>query len=83
MVGRAVASVVTLLDLELCVVAGSVALGFGAPFFLAANRSMRSSLGLDFTADAVIVPAGLGADGPLLGAARVGFDARGATVGRR
>ena len=73
MVGRAVASVVTLLDLELCVVAGSVALGFGARFFDAANRSMRSVLGLDYTAGAEIRPAGLGSDGPLLGAARVGL----------
>jgi glucokinase len=73
MVGRAVASVVTLLDLNLCVVAGSVALGYGEPFFEAANRSLAERVGLDFTAGAKIVPAGLGADGPLLGAARVGF----------
>ena len=83
MVGRAVASVVTLLDLGLCVVAGSVALGFGEPFFMAANRSMSRSLGLDFTAGAIIVPAGLGGDGPLLGAAKVGLDAAGTTVGPR
>ena len=81
MVGRAVASVVTLLDLELCVVAGSVALGFGAPFFAAANRSLAAHTGLGYTAGATIIPAGLGADGPLLGAARVGFIALGATVG--
>ena len=76
MVGRAVASVVTLLDLDLCVVAGSVALGFGAPFFEAANEELRNSTGLDYTAGATIVPAGLGADGPLVGAARVAFAAR-------
>src|SRR5690606_38207858 len=33
LVGRAVASVANLLDLRLAVVAGSVALGFGPPFF--------------------------------------------------
>jgi len=82
MVGRAVASVVTLLDLELCVVAGSVALGFGRPFFEAANRSLARATGLDFTSGAHIIPAGLGSDGPLLGAARVGFVAAGTTVGR-
>ena len=80
MIGRAVASVVTLLDLELCVIAGSVALGFGAPFFAAANRALGRSTGLDFTTEAMIIPAGLGADGPLLGAARVGFCSTDATV---
>ena len=42
LVGRAVASVVSLLDLRLAVVAGSVALGFGAPFFAAANAQLRA-----------------------------------------
>ena len=58
------------------VVAGSVALGFGAPFFEAANEELRGATGLDYTAGATIVPAGLGADGPLVGAARVAFAAR-------
>ena len=80
MVGRAVASVVSLLDLELCVVAGSVALGFGSPFFDAANRALARSTGLAFTDGARIVPAGLGSDGPLLGAARVGFVSTGASL---
>ena len=39
LVGRAVASVANLLDLRLAVVAGSVALGFGEPFFTAARKS--------------------------------------------
>ena len=38
LVGRAVASVACLLDLQLAVVAGSVALGFGDDFFAAARR---------------------------------------------
>ena len=38
LVGRAVASVANLLDLQLAVVAGSVALGYGAEFFDAARR---------------------------------------------
>jgi len=73
LVGRAVASVVTLLDLDLCVVAGSVALGFGQPFFDAAQRSLAEHTGLGFAHGAAIVPAGLGDQGPLIGAAAVGF----------
>ena len=78
LVGRAVASVVTLLDLEVVVVAGSVALGFGEEFFEAANASLEEHVGLTYTKDARIIPAGLGADGPLIGAAAVGFSERGA-----
>ena len=73
LVGRAVASVANLLDLELAVVAGSVALGFGAPFFAAAQAELDRSARLAFSAGARIVPSGLGADGPLVGAAAVGF----------
>ena len=40
LVGRAIASVVNLLDLSLAVVSGSVALGFGEPFFGAAQAEM-------------------------------------------
>jgi glucokinase len=72
LVGRAVASVVNLLDLPLAVVAGSVALGFGAPFFAAAQAEMDERCRLDFSRGARIIPAGLGADGPLIGAAAVG-----------
>ena len=71
MVGRGVGDVVNLLDLPLAVVAGSVALGFGAPFFDAAAEALQSRCGLAFTSGARIVPAGLGADGPLVGAAAV------------
>jgi glucokinase len=73
MVGRAVASVCNLLDLRLVVVAGSVALGFGAPFFVAAQAELEACALLDFSKGARIVPAGLGADGPLVGAAAVGL----------
>ncbi len=41
LVGRAVATVANLLDLELAVVAGSVALGFGQPFFAAAQEEIE------------------------------------------
>lgn len=73
LVGRAVASVAALLDLRLAVVAGSVALGFGDAFLLAAQREIDERSGLSFARGTRIRRAGLGADGPLLGAAAVGF----------
>ena len=72
LVGRAVASVANLLDVELAVVAGSVALGFGAVFFDAAQQEIELRSRLEFSRSARIIPAGLGADGPLVGAAAVG-----------
>jgi glucokinase len=80
MVGRAVASLVSALDIELIVVAGSVALGYGEPFFGAANAELRSRACLSFTRSAVIVPAGLADRGPLVGAGAVGWDGCGADV---
>ena len=73
LVGRAIASVANLLDLRLAVVAGSVALGYGEPFFLAAQAELDARSKLAFSAGAVVRPGGLGADGPLIGAAAVGF----------
>jgi glucokinase len=77
MVGRGVADVVNLLDLPLAVVAGSVALGFGTPFFEAADEALSARCGLAFTRGARIVQAGLGPDGPLVGAAAVWHHHRG------
>jgi glucokinase len=71
LVGRAVASVANLLDCRLAAVAGSVALGFGDVFFAAANQELAERARLSFSTGARIVPAGLGSDGPLLGAAAV------------
>jgi glucokinase len=73
LVGRAVASVANLLDLPLAVIAGSVALGFGAPFFAAAQAECDERCRLDFSRGTRIVPGGLGAAGPLIGAAAVGL----------
>lgn len=73
LVGRAVASVANLLDLSLAVVAGSVALGFGTPFFDAAQTELDARSRLEFARGARIVPAGLGGDGPLVGAAAVAW----------
>ena len=75
LLGRALASVVHLLDIRLAVVSGSVALGFGAPFFAAAQRSLDESIGLEFGRGARVVPGALGHDGPLVGAAAVGWRA--------
>jgi glucokinase len=68
LVGRAVGSVANLLDLRLAVVAGSVALGFGEPFFAAAQAEVDAVAQLDFARGTRIIPGGLGADGPLVGA---------------
>jgi glucokinase len=73
LVGRGVASVVNLLDLPLAVVSGSVALGFGEPFFLAAQREVELRCGLEFARDARVIPGALGDRGPLIGAACVGW----------
>jgi glucokinase len=80
MVGRAVASMVSALDLELIVVAGSVALGYGAPFFAAANRELHERARLSFARSATISPAGLGDRGPLVGAGAVGWNSGGGDV---
>jgi glucokinase len=71
LVGRAVASVANLLDLPLAVASGSVALGFGAPFFAAAQSELDVRCRLAFSRGTRIVPGGLGADGPIIGAAAV------------
>lgn len=75
LVGRAVATVANLLDLDLAVVAGSVALGYGAPFFEAAQAEVDERARLDFSRGTRIVPAGLLDRGPLIGAAAVGWRA--------
>jgi glucokinase len=78
LVGRAVASAANLLDLRLAVVAGSVALGYGAPFFAAAQAEVDDLCRLDHSRGTVIRPAGLGADAPLVGAACLAWRAAGA-----
>lgn len=72
LVGRAVASVCNLLDLDLVVVGGSVALGFGATFFNSAQAVLDRHSRLEFSRGARITPARLGDRGPLVGAGAVG-----------
>lgn len=69
LVGQAVASVANLLDLQLAVVAGSVALGFGDPFFIAAQHAINDHARLSFSRTTRIIPAALGDSAPLIGAA--------------
>ena len=73
LVGRALGTVVVLLDLSLAVVSGSVALGFGEPFFRAAQAEMDALCRIEFARGARVVPGALGDRGPLVGAARVGL----------
>ncbi len=72
LVGRAVGSVCNLLDLRLAVLAGSVAIGFGAPFLESAQSELDRVAKLDHSVGARLRIGALGADGPLLGAACVG-----------
>jgi glucokinase len=71
LVGRAIASVANLLDLELAVVSGSVALGYGEAFFFAAQREIDARCRLDFSRGTRVVPGALRDNGPLIGAAAV------------
>lgn len=73
LVGLAVASTCNLFDLKLAVVGGSVALGFGPTFFAAAQDVLDRECQLSFTRGARIVPARLGDQGPLVGAAAIGW----------
>jgi glucokinase len=77
LVGRAVASVANLLDLKLACVAGSVALGFGDPFFTAAQAEVDRSSRIEHARGTVVRPGGLGGAGPLVGAAAVAWRALG------
>ena len=81
LVGRAVATVANLLDLRLAVVAGSVALGYGATFFDAAQAELDAGARIEFARGARILPAGLGDAGPLVGAAAVGRRGLGLDLG--
>jgi len=81
MVGRAVAATAALLDLRLAVVAGSVALGFGADFFVAAQEELDRTAQISFAKGALVRPAGLSDEGPLVGAAAVAWRALGHLLG--
>jgi len=67
--GRALASLGAICDLRLAVIGGSVALGFGEPFFSAAQAELDQRARLSFTSGFKVVPAGLGQVASLVGAA--------------
>jgi len=73
LVGQAVATVCNLLDLDLAVVGGPIALGFGATFFNSAQETLDEHAQLSFSRSARITPARLGGRGPLIGAGAVGL----------
>lgn len=73
LVGRAIASAACLLDLRLALVGGSVALGFGPEFFAAAQREIDVRARIAHARGCRVEPVGLGASGPLVGAAAVGW----------
>lgn len=73
LVGRAIASVASLLDLRLALVGGSVALGFGSSFFVAAQHEVDERACIAHARGCRVEPVGLGADGPLVGAGAIGW----------
>lgn len=81
MVGQAVGSLANLLDLDLALVGGSVALGFGDPFFAAAQREIDRVAILDHSRGTIIRRVELGDEAPLVGAAAVAYRALGLDVG--
>ena len=77
LVGRALATLAAVVDFNLAVVGGSVALGFGEPFFAAAQAEVNSRARLPFTEHLEIRRAGLGELAPLVGAAAIARAATG------
>ncbi|HEY1763167.1 MAG TPA: ROK family protein [Acidimicrobiales bacterium] len=73
LVGRAVGTLASVLDFQHCFIAGSVALGFGDEFFNEATKAARSVAMLSYSHEIEIRPSQLGSDGPILGAALVGW----------
>jgi glucokinase len=73
LVGRAAASLCNLLDLDLVVVGGAVALGFAATFFNAAQEELSTSARLPYSRQARITPTRLGDRAALIGAGAVGI----------
>jgi glucokinase len=71
LLGQAVASIAALCDIRRVVVGGSVALGWGVPFFDAANREFEARSRIGFTRGLDIVPVGLDDRSALIGAAAI------------
>ncbi len=69
LIARALTSLGAICDLNMAVVGGSVALGFGEPFFAALHTELEQRAKLSFLKGFTVVPAGLGQLAPLVGAA--------------
>ena len=83
LLGLGLGSVVSLLDLSTVLVGGSVALGFGAPFFAVAEQALHETSRLSFSRSCTVRPVGLGPDGPLVGAGGLAWRLLGRDVGVR
>jgi len=83
LVGRAAASICSVADVDLVVVGGAVALGFGATFLNAAQVELDERSRVGVGAAPRIVQTRLGDRGPLIGAAAIAWQARGHVVGPR
>ena len=59
------------------VIGGSVALGFGEPFFRAAQDELDKRARLPFTSGFQVMPASLGPRAPLIGAAALARQSHG------
>lgn len=73
LVGRAAAMVCNAFDLTLVVVGGTVASGFGATFFHAAQVALDENARLTYSRGARITPSRLGESGPVIGAGALGW----------
>lgn len=72
LVGQAISGATCLLDIRLVTIGGSVALGFGDFFFDAIQKRVDELTQLEFARGIKVVPSGLGKNGGLISAARVG-----------
>jgi glucokinase len=73
LVGRAAGMICTAMDLDLVVVGGTIALGFAATFFNAAQEEIDAVARAGLGSAARVTPARLGDQGSLIGAGAVGI----------
>lgn len=73
LVGRTAAMICNAFDLTLVVVGGTVASGFGATFFHAAQVALDQDARLAYSRGARITPSKLGETGPIVGAGALGW----------
>ncbi len=76
-IGRAIASVASLLDIEDFFLAGSVALGFGQVFIDEVQEVARANHTIDFATSIRVRSTRHGSNSPILGAAALGFSRAG------